>query len=146
MPSPDTFASTLWEWTDVFMHRSMRNFLRYSKDSGLSMSQLGALFYIRRKGTCDVSNLGDELGVTSAAVSQMIERLVQQGLILRAEDPNDRRFKQLVLTEKGQQILQESIQARQNWLNDLVSTMSDDEKNQVNAALRIMIDKTKLLA
>jgi DNA-binding MarR family transcriptional regulator len=75
----------------------------------------------------------------------MMERLVQQGLILRTEDLQDRRVKNLVLTETGTQVIQESIHARQDWLNDLVKSLSVSEKEKVIAALNILIDKTKLL-
>jgi DNA-binding MarR family transcriptional regulator len=143
MEPPNPFVATLHEWIEVFMHHSMRNFIRYSRESGLSMSQIGALFRIHHKGGSGVSDLGEHLGVTSAAASQMLERLVQQGLILRSEDPVDRRVKQLVLTEKGIQTLQESIRARQGWLDELSKMLSASEGEQVMAALNILIEKTK---
>ena len=141
----DQFAATLNEWVAVFMRRSMRNFIRYARDSGLSVSQINALLHIHRVGGCGVTDLGDHLGVTSAAASQMLERLVQQELILRSEDPVDRRGKQLVLTEKGNQIMQESIHARQGWLEDLAKSLTVSEKEQATAALKILIDKAKNL-
>ena len=109
------------------------------------MSQLGALFHIQHTGSSGVTDLGENLGVSSAAASQLLERLVQQGLILRSEDPMDRRVKQLVLTEKGTLTLEESYLARQGWLNDLEHTLSTAEKEQVAAALKILIDKSKQL-
>jgi DNA-binding MarR family transcriptional regulator len=145
MQTIDPFVVTLQEWLEVFMQRSMRNFIRHSKDCGLSMPQIGALFHIHRKGNSGVTDLGDDLGVTSAAASQMLERLVQQGLILRSEGPTDRRIKQLALTPKGHQALQESVQARQGWLDNLAETLSDGEKEQIRAALTILIHKAKQL-
>ncbi len=144
MPPSDPLVLTLQEWIGTLMRRSMRNFIHSSKDNGLSMSQIGAMFQIKR-GRSNVSDLGDGLGVTNAAASQMLERLVQDGLILRSEDPQDRRVKQLVLTDKGNQILQETVQARQGWLEDLVACLSTDEKGQITTALRVMIEKTNLL-
>jgi DNA-binding MarR family transcriptional regulator len=144
MQSMDPFVDTLGEWIEVFMRRSMHNFISYSKEKGLSMSQIGALFRIFR-GSCSVSDIGDNLGVTNAAASQMLERLVQQGLILRKEDPGDRRVKQVELTGKGRQIVQESIAARQGWLENLAHTLSDDEREQVIAALNILIEKAEHL-
>jgi DNA-binding MarR family transcriptional regulator len=144
MQSVDPFVNTLGEWIEVFMRRSMHNFICYSKEKGLSMSQIGALFRIFR-GKSSVSDIGDNLGVTSAAASQMLERLVQQGLILRKEDPNDRRVRQIVLTDKGRQILQESIAARQGWLENLSRTLSDSQREQVTAALNILIEKANQL-
>ena len=138
----DPFVAALWEWIEIFMRRSMSNFILHSKKSGLSMSQLGALFQIRR-GASGVSDLGDDLGVTSAAASQMLERLVQQQLIVRSENPHDRRVKQIVLTEKGRQMLKDSIHARQSWLDDLASTLSPEEKDQIMMALNILINKAR---
>jgi len=145
MPSTEPVASTLQTWVEVFMRHSMRNFIRYARQSGLSVPQLGALLHIQRENCSGVSNLGDHLGVTSAAASQMLERLVQQGLILRTEDPNDRRVKQLILTAKGEQVLQEGLHARQGWLDDLSETLSPSEQAEVSAALKILIEKTTQL-
>ena len=141
MQQADPFVATLQEWIEVFMQRSMRNFVGYARANGLSMSQLGALFQMHRRESSGVTDLADKLGLTSSAASQLLERLVQQGLILRSEDPGDRRAKQLVLTDKGRQILQGSIQARQSWLSDLAETLSDGDKEAIIAALKIMIDK-----
>jgi DNA-binding MarR family transcriptional regulator len=145
MPASDLFTATLQEWVALFMRRSMRSFIQYARESGFSMSQISALFHIRREGGCGVTDLGENLGITSAAASQMLERLVQQGLILRSEDPVDRRVKQLYLTETGNQILHDGIHARQGWLNELGDLMTEGEKAQVTAALQILIEKAQLL-
>lgn len=145
MQSADPFVNTLGKWIEIFMRRSMHNFISYSKEKGLSMSQLGALLHLFRGGSCSVSDIGDNLGVTNAAASQMLERLVQQGLILRKEDPNDRRVRQIVLTDKGHQILQESIAVRQGWLENLARTLTDSQREQVTAALNILIEKANQL-
>jgi DNA-binding MarR family transcriptional regulator len=141
MSGADPFISSLHNWIEIFMNRSMRDFINYARASGFSMSQLGALFHLHHAGVAGVTDLGAHLGVTSAAASQMLDRMVQQELILRSEDPVDRRGKQIVLTEKGLQILQESIQARQSWLLDLAELLSADEKAHIAKGLDILIDK-----
>jgi DNA-binding MarR family transcriptional regulator len=123
----------------------MRHLIRYARENGLSMSHLGALFHINHIGSCGVTDLGDHLGVTSAAASQMLDRLVQQELILRNEDPNDRRVKQIILTRKGHQILEKGIHARQGWLDDLAQTLSDSEKETVMEGMEILINKVNQL-
>lgn len=144
MQHPDPFVNTLRSWIDAFMHRSMRNFVHFSKEKGLSVSQVTALFRIRH-GVNGVSEIGDDLGVSSAAASQMLDRLVQQGLIMRSEDPHDRRSKLLVLTDKGQQFLCESIQARQKWIEELAELMTEDEKEQALGVLNLLVEKTNQL-
>ena len=143
MSSNDPFVSTLHNWAEIFMRRSMHSFIQYAKKKGLSMSQIGALMRIHHQGTCGVTDLGEHLGVTIAAVSQLIERLVQQELITRSADPYDRRVKNLVLTAEGERIVQEGIRTREEWLDTLSEVLSNDEKEQVIAALQILIEKSK---
>jgi DNA-binding MarR family transcriptional regulator len=142
MEQADPFVDTLQKWMEVSVHRSIRHFICHAREHGLSMSQLGALLLIRRSGGCGVTDLGDDLGVTSSAASQMLERLVQQDLVLRSEDPSDRRVKQIVLTDKGVQVVRESMRARQRWLSDLADNLSDAEKAAMIAALSLLIDRT----
>ena len=138
-------AKTLHDWTRVVMQHSMRNFMLQAKEHNYSMAQLNALFRIKRKGTCGVSDLGEEMGVTSAAASQLLERLVQQGLAVRTEDPQDRRNKLVTLTEAGERLIQESAAAHQSWLTQMADLLSPGEQKQVNAALQLLIEKTTLL-
>ena len=139
--SADTFVDTLKEWIEVSMHRSMRNFIQYARKNGLSMSHLGALYHLHRMGQCGVTELGDHLDVTSAAASQMLDRLVQQDLILRTEDPEDRRVKQIILTDEGNRILEGGFSARQRWLEDLAASLSEEEQGSIMKALTLLIDK-----
>ena len=144
MPHADPLLGILREWIGAFMRRSMRSLILYMKANDLSMTQVGALFQINR-GRSNVSDLAEGLGITIAAASQMLERLVQQNLVLRSEDPQDRRVKQFVLTDKGRRIIQESVEARQGWPEDFVSLLSEREKEQIAAAVKIMIAKTNQL-
>ena len=145
MESPGRFVAGLREWIEVFMRRSMCHLLLYARESGLSPSQVGALLQIHRSGVCGVSSIGGHIGVTSAAASHMLERLVRQGLVVRSENPLDRRAKQIVLTEKGRQVMHESVRARQEWLEALARLMTPQEQNQVLDALTILTEKSNQL-
>jgi DNA-binding MarR family transcriptional regulator len=146
MQQADALVGALHRWTDVFMQRSMRDFMGYARESGLSMSQWGALFRLHHRGSCAVSDLGDHLGVTISAASQLLERLVQQNLILRSEDPGDRRVKLVVLTDKGRRVLEEGVHARLGWLSGLAETLSDSEREAVVAALQILTERAERLS
>ena len=138
MADPQQFTQVLHDWAEIFMRRSMRDFIQSSKDSGLSVSQLSTLFRLHHKGFCGVSEIGDHLGITNAAASQMVERLVQLGLLERAEDPHDRRVKHLTLTIIGQELVQESIQARRRWMEQLTNALTPHEHGLIIAALTIL--------
>ncbi len=144
MAHTDALQRALQDWIWELMRHSMHSLLQYLKENELSMSQVGALFQING-GSTNVSDLGEGLGITIAAASQMLERLVQQGLVVRVEDPQDRRSKQLALTEKGRRIVQASVHARLDWIQALAASLSEREREQVAAALRVMTERTREL-
>lgn len=145
MTISDQFNQVLRDWSETFMRRSMHDFVRFSKESGLSMAQFNTLFRLHHAGICGVTEVGDHLGVTNAAASQMVERLVQQGLIERAEDPSDRRVKQLSLTEKGRRLVLDSIEARRHWMEQLTDVLDADELAQIIQALTILTRSARSL-
>ena len=142
MQTTDPLISTMHEWFGVFQRSLMDNFFVYARDNGLTMGQLGAILRLFHKGACAVSDIGNDLGVTNSAASQMLERMVQLKLITRSEDPNDRRVKQIVLTEKGRQIMLESSRAFHKWMEDLAQSLNTEEQDQVKRGLEILIDKS----
>ncbi len=142
---PSFFTTTFLAWLELFMHRSMRSFVRYARERGLSMSQMATLFQISRRGRLAVSDISDDLGVSNAAASQLLDRLVQQGLVLRSENPQDRREKMLVITDEGRHVLLETTRSRQAWLERLADTLTPEEKAKIVEALIILMDHTNRL-
>jgi len=142
MKNSDEVVTLLREWTRTFLHRSIADVVCAARQRGFSMSQVGALFQLSHRVTSGVSDIGDSLGVTSAAASQMLDRLVQQGLIARREDPNNRRAKQITLTEGGRGFIHKIMKARQRWFESVAAGMSQKEREVVVAGLRILIEKT----
>ena len=122
------------------MGRSMRGVILYSKAKGISMAQVGALMKIHQHA-CGVSEIGEHLGITDAAASQMLDRLLDQGLIHRSEHPQDRRAKQIVLTDKGREVVRESLMARAEWLHKLSESLTPSEKEVVVRGLEILVEK-----
>lgn len=133
------------QWIELFRRRSMSNVQHFSKDHRLSMSQLGALLYIHRKGTSGVSEIGESLHVSGAAASQLLDRLVQQGLVARSESPRDRRVKHIVLTEKGQQMMHAINHIHQAWLTHVLNTLTPEEQAQVTATFTLLLEKAQAL-
>jgi DNA-binding MarR family transcriptional regulator len=145
LKQPPSIVSTTMAWIELFMRRSMHGFVRNARETGLSMSQVATLFQLSHRGSLAVSEIGDSLGVSNAAASQLLDRLVQQELVTRKENPQDRREKMLIITEKGQDFLLESIHSREVWLERLMVTLSPEEQEKVAEALEILINKMNQL-
>ena len=138
MTKSTEFAQVLRKWSETFMRHRIHDLIRFGKDRGLSMAQMSTLFHLHHGNECGVSNIGEHLGVTNAAASQMIDRLVQNGLVERTEDPTDRRVKQLKLTEKGTALIQEGVELRHRWIEDLTNALTIEEQEAIIAALNTL--------
>src|SRR5688572_4812493 len=66
---------------------------------GLTFPQLRILFRVRDEPGMDVRRLAKQMGISSSAVSQQVERLVSRDLLHRRDNPEDRRRVHLELTE-----------------------------------------------
>jgi DNA-binding MarR family transcriptional regulator len=97
------------------------------------------------RGNCAVGDISERFDITSAAASQLVDKLVQSGLIQREEDPNDRRAKLLNLTEKGKQFIQKGIEERYRWVDQLAAKLTPEERAKVDEALQIMTQAAKEL-
>jgi DNA-binding MarR family transcriptional regulator len=132
------FKKSIRAWMDIFMHRSMRGWGRFAKSAGLSMPQFGLLMQMHHKGACGMSDVSERFEITPAAASQLVDKLVQSGLIQRVEDPHDRRAKLLSLTDKGRDLIQQGIEERYRWVDELSGKLTADERAQISEALDIM--------
>lgn len=130
---------------DVVAHRTMRDWSRFVRTTGISMAQFSVLMQLHYKGACGVSDISERMDITSAAASQLVEKLVQSGLIERAEDPQDRRLKRITLSPKGQDLIRAGIMVRYRWVEALSESLSDTEREKVGEALTILSETLQRL-
>jgi len=138
MTKPNQFSQTLRAWMDVFMHRSMRGWNRFAKSTGLSMPQFSILMQLFHKGSCGMSEISEWFDISAAAASQLVDKLAQAGYLERAEDPNDRRAKQLTISAKGSAFIKRGIEERYGWMDKLASTLSAEDQKKVGEALVLL--------
>jgi DNA-binding MarR family transcriptional regulator len=144
MDDRETMQAVL-DWSTVFMRISMQDFNRHTRSAGFSFVQMNVLMHLYYGGPREVMAFSELLQVSPAGASQMIERLVQQGLVQRCESPDDRRVRLVHLTGRGRQVVDESIRARQQWVERLVASLSEEERHAVGQALRVLTEQAARL-
>jgi DNA-binding MarR family transcriptional regulator len=138
------FPEIVKEWVEVFMHISFHDFKQFMDEEDLSPTQVNAMMRLYHGGS-DVSKIGEFTGVSNAAASQMLERLVQTGLVERKENPDDRRVKSLSLTDKGRQLVQRGFEVRQRWMGELTNHLSPQQLEDIGKALIMLTDAARKL-
>lgn len=133
----------LKEWVEALHERSFLSWTRYVKSTGLSMPQAGVLMHLYHKQGCGVSEIGGHMDITNASASQLVDRLVSQGLVERREDSADRRVRSLSLTPRGRELVETGIEARLSWVEEMVGGLDEEGKRAVRAALPPLIEAAR---
>lgn len=96
------------------------------KDAGLPPMAVDILMFIANNP--DSNTAGDICrcrGLKTGIVSVHIDRLVNEGLLLRQAVPGDRRKTQLVCTEKADSIIETGRKLQKSFAQKLLAGMSD---------------------
>jgi DNA-binding MarR family transcriptional regulator len=100
----------------------------------LSLVQLHAIGLLMH-GPVPMVQLSTLLSCDASYVTGIVDRLEQQGLVDRQENPHDRRVKLIVLTKKGIQ-LRDKVQVSMNELQaKLFSSLTNQEQDDFNRLL-----------
>ena len=93
----------------------------------LTFSQLKLLKMVSLTDNYTVSDVAAFLGVSNAAASRAVDRLVKRGLVDRAEAESDRRAVKLSLTEKGRRLLESYDRASGQVLEGLFGKLAPEQ-------------------
>jgi len=126
--SAHLFSSAL---TDVLQARLFRE----AGGAGLSLSNLKLLQLLAVAQTQTVGELAAFLGVSGAAASKMVEKLVQSGWLSRATGTHDRRAAHVTLTPQAQKLLAAYEKLR---LERLPAIFHKASPRQLRALARLM--------
>ncbi len=120
---------------EYILGRIIQDFMQFMHQTGLSMPQIHALLYIyhSQNGECQLSEIGGLADSSKPAVSQLVERLVQQGLVERTEDLQDRRKATLRLTGKSRKLIQSAVTSN-HFLVELMTSLPAKQRETVHAA------------
>jgi DNA-binding MarR family transcriptional regulator len=108
----------------------------------LTLAYMRLLLLISRPGErFKVKDVADFLGVTNAAASRSIDRLVQQDLVDRRATPEDRRAVDLTLTPLAEELLIRFMEIRNR---ELLSVLGGYPAEKAQRAAELLTELTEL--
>lgn len=103
---------------------------------GLGTTESQALSYLAVHGSSGQSELARDLGLTSSALTALVDRLERQGVAERVRHPRDRRRTIVSVTERGAAMVSES----HRWLTATLERIAADDLELVSASLALIAD------
>jgi DNA-binding MarR family transcriptional regulator len=113
-------------------------FRSLSPANGLSLTAAATLATLERSGPCRLTWLAVREGVTQPAMTQLIGRLQDAGLVERIADPSDGRVVRVRLTADGKATLAGRRAVRADRLAELLARLTPAEQDTLTAALPAM--------
>jgi len=89
----------------------------------------------REPAGLSMGTLSKRLMVTGGNVTGIADQLEKDGLLVRSNDPEDRRQIQIQLTAKGKREFARMAALHEQWIIDLFSGLSDAERGRLYALL-----------
>ncbi len=94
----------------------------------LTSTQFAALAKLAELGPQSQNTLGRATSMDAATIKGVVDRLVRDGLVETADDPDDRRRLTVSLTEVGARLYAGRVAAAQQVTSDTLSPLNEEEQ------------------
>ena len=110
----------------TIIEKRTRAYLKTEFDSTLPRFDVLSALY-RETAPITMSQLTDHLLVSNGNLTGLVNRLVEDRLISRESDPDDRRAQRVVLTTQGREAFREMAEKHEALIDSLFAAMSDED-------------------
>jgi DNA-binding MarR family transcriptional regulator len=105
---------------------------------GVTMSQAKVLYLVQAEPDIRMSHLAGRLGVSLPSLSGVVERLVEQGLVSRRDDPGDRRQALLRITGSGITELERFRELNAHQVRAILARVDAADLDLVERAIQVL--------
>lgn len=120
------------------LSQDMRNFAEkyVLKPYGITVEQLHLLKCLYQYTGLSQKEIGEIGYKTPANTTRLLDRLQAKDLVVRRENPEDRRAMLVFLTERGQELVQEVENVFESFKQSFLNGLSEEELAVIQAGLR----------
>ena len=104
----------------------------------ISLIQSHILYEVEHQHKPSMQQVAESLGTDITTFSRQVQSLIKINLISKTPDPKDRRISILSLTEEGTEVAENINQQMNQYLDDVFSNMSQEEKEMVVRSIQLL--------
>ncbi|MDP9629580.1 UNVERIFIED_ORG: DNA-binding MarR family transcriptional regulator [Ensifer adhaerens] len=110
-------------------------------EEGVSLARSKFLFYLSELGPCRCADIASALSFAPRTVTEAIDGLERDGMVVREPDREDRRAKIISITDLGRAGLEAALRPRRQMIEELFSALDDNERTDLHRLLGRLGDK-----
>lgn len=104
----------------------------------ISLVQSHILYEVEHQDQPSIQQVAESLGTDITTFSRQVQSLIKLKLIAKTPHPKDRRISVLSLTEEGREVAENINQQMNQYLDDVFSKMSQEEKEMVVRSIQLL--------
>lgn len=132
------FANKMNEIMPIIIKEFSKRHTSELYKGNITLPQLLILNYLNKKEEGKMTDLAKFMGVTTAAMTGITDRLVRGNYVVRNHDTKDRRVINIKLTSKGVNLVKRINQQRREMVIKIFGKISQPEReNYLNILMRI---------
>ncbi|MDQ0351188.1 DNA-binding MarR family transcriptional regulator [Alkalibacillus filiformis] len=105
--------------------------------------QFIALQWLLDSGDLTIGELSKKMYLAFSTTTDLVDRMEKNELIERVRDPKDRRVVRIHLLDKGKEIIDEVIEKRQEYLQEVLKTYSSEEVEKLRSSMTQLYNEMK---
>jgi len=126
------------------LERTVRMLRAVTPSHGLSYTSVLTLGTLARTGPRRLTSLAESEGVTQPAMTQVVARLLELGLVTRTADPDDKRVVLVEVTDAGRAEIERRRAVRAEMLRGLLAKLSSSQREALQAAMPVLDALTRM--
>ena len=91
------------------------------------------------RGSLSISEISNSFGIAKPNITPLVDRLIEDGLVMRERNSADRRVVNVVICEEGRKRLAEIYRELCDHLFDWTRTLGEDDLRAFNEALETIV-------
>jgi MarR family transcriptional regulator for hemolysin len=109
---------------------------------GATLYQVGALRHLVKHGPLTMNELAARMEISPSSATQLVDRLVHHGLVVRNPDPDDRRVLRVEVSEPASVAVRKFEKLSSQRLESLLAPLTDDELETLASLAERIVDDT----
>lgn len=127
----------------AFMEKELRYISGIIKQKGreilnsytITPPQFVALQWLFEHGDMTIGDLSNKMYLAFSTTTDLVDRMEKNQLVVRIREEQDRRVVRIKLLKEGERVIEEVIQKRQDYLDNVLSDFDNEEVEKLSFLL-----------
>lgn len=133
---------TLLKYISVVQRNTQRYFDVMLEEDHIGSGQQFFILRIRENEGMTMNELARTGSFDKGTVTKAVKKLQEAGYIRIEQDEEDGRVKHLYTTDRAEELIRKVYRIRDQWLENLMVSFGQEEKERLKAQLKIMSERS----